>query len=107
MVREALGLAPLPVEHPKIFLVSMGEQALAFNIALAAKLRKAGVMTGIELEVKSLKSQMRSADRVKAACTLVVGESELASGKANLKNMADSSQKEVALDAEAIVKELC
>ena len=64
-------------------------------------------MTGIELEVKSLKSQMRSADRVKAACTLVVGESELASGKANLKNMADSSQKEVALDAEAIVKELC
>ena len=107
MVREALGLAPLPVEHPKIFLVSMGEQALAFNIALAAKLRKAGVMTGIELEVTSLKAQMRAADRVKAACTLVVGESELASGKANLKNMADSSQKEVALDAEAIVKELC
>ena len=107
MVREALGLAPIPAEHPKIFLVSMGEQALAFNIALAAKLRKAGVMTGIELEVKSLKSQMRSADRVKAAYTLVVGESELASGKANLKNMADSTQKEVALAAEAIVKELC
>ena len=50
---------------------------------------------------------MRYADRVKAAYTLVVGESELASGKANFKNMADSSQKEVVLDAEAIVKELC
>ena len=50
---------------------------------------------------------MRSADRLKAAYTLVVGESELESGKAMLKNMADSSQKEVALDTDAIAKELC
>ena len=107
MVREALGIAPVPQEYPKVFLVSMGEQALAFNIALAAKLRKAGIATGIELEVKSLKSQMRSADRLKAAYTLVVGESELESGKAMLKNMADSSQKEVALNTDAIAKELC
>lgn len=106
MVREALGIAPVLEECPKVFLVSMGEKALAFNIALAAKLRKAGIATGMELEAKSLKSQMRSADRLKAAWTVVVGESELESGKAMLKNMADSSQKEIALNAEAIAGEI-
>ena len=107
MVREALGIPPVPQENPKIFLVSMGERALAFNIALAAKLRKAGIAAGLELETKSLKSQMRSADRLKAAWSVVVGESELESGKAMLKNMADSSQKEIELTADALAKELC
>ena len=107
MVREALGVPPVLPERPKLFLASMGEQALAFNIALSAKLRKAGIATALELEPKSLKSQMRSADRLKAAYSIVIGDSELESGKAMLKNMADSSQKEVTLSLEPLKNELC
>jgi len=107
MVREALGVPAIPVENPKIFLASMGEKALAFNVAFSAELRRAGIMTALELEPKSLKSQMRSADRVKAAYSLVIGDSELESGKAVLKKMADSSQKEIALNCRALREELC
>ena len=49
---------------------------------------------------------MRSADRLKAAWSLVVGDSELESGKAMLKDMADSSQKEVTLSLEGLKEEL-
>ena len=106
MVRDVLGIPAVPMEHPRIFLVSMGEKALAFNAAFSAKLRRAGITTALELEMKSLKSQMRSADRVKAAYSVVVGDSELESGKVMLKNMADSSSREIALDIEAFKKEL-
>lgn len=106
MVRDALGIPPVPMEFPKIFLVSMGEKALAFNAAFSAELRRAGIMTALELEAKSLKSQMRSADRVKAQFSAVVGDSELESGKVMLKNMADSSTKEIALNIESFKQEL-
>jgi len=49
----------------------------------------------LEYEPKSMKSQMRSADRLKAKNVLILGETELESGVAVLKNMADGSQKTV------------
>lgn len=98
IVRDALGVSvPEPI-RPKIFLASLGEAALTFNAALAAKLRARGIPTALEYEVKSMKSQMRAADRLKAVFSLAVGDEELKSGKANLKAMATGEQTEVALD---------
>ena len=53
----------------------------------------------VEAEEKSMKSQMRSADRLKAARVLIVGDSELDSGTAVLKQMSDGSQRQIALNA--------
>ena len=102
MVRDALGIQPPEPVPPKLFLASMGDQARTFNIALTAKLRRAGIPTAVEVEAKSLKSQMRSADRLKAVYTVIVGDSELESGTAKLKRMADGNQEEVQLSAEAL-----
>lgn len=102
MLREALGEKNVPADRPKIFLASMGEKALAFNVKLASALRHAGISTAIELEAKSLKSQMRSADRLQAEYTLIVGDSELEAGKAQLKRMADSEQIETMLTPDAL-----
>ncbi len=105
MLREALKIEPPKQTVPDIFLVSMGEKALAFNTKLASALRRLGISTGIELEQKSMKSQMRSADRLKARYTLTVGDNELASGKAQLKKMEDASLVPAdSLDADAIAK---
>ena len=52
----------------------------------------------LEAEEKSMKSQMRSADRLKARNVFILGESELASGQAVLKRMADGSQQTIPLD---------
>ncbi len=95
MVREAAGrMAPAGVT-PDVFLVSLGDKALAYNGKLAGDLRNAGVSVALEYEPKSMKSQMRSADRLKAKNVLILGETELESGVAVLKNMSDGSQKTV------------
>lgn len=102
MVRDSLGIVPPASEPPRLFLASMGEKALAFNIALAAKLRRAGIPVAVEVEAKSLKSQMRSADRLKTLYSIIVGDTELESGVVKLKRMADGNQEEVKLTAEAL-----
>ncbi len=99
MAQESLGVAPAELETPKAFLVSLGRRALDFNIELAAKLRRAGISLALEVEEKSMKSQMRSADRLKARNVLIVGDSELDKGAASIKRMSDGSQREVRLDA--------
>ena len=106
MVRDSLGIVPPAPEPPKLFLASMGERALAFNIALAAKLRRAGVPVAVEVEAKSVKSQMRSADRLKAAYCVIVGDNELDSRIAKLKRMSDGNQEEISLSAEALADAL-
>ncbi len=95
MVREAAGRMAPPAATPDIFLISLGDRALAYNGKLAGELRLGGISTALEYEAKSMKSQMRSADRLKARKVLIVGDSELDSGAAVLKNMSDGTQKTV------------
>jgi len=103
IVREALGVKAPEARHPQLFLASLGEKALAFNSELAAKLRKQGISAALEYEAKSMKSQMRSADRLKADYVLVIGDSELEQGRANLKCMADGNETAVSFDELATV----
>ena len=99
MAREAMGVKPEPVRTPDIYLLSLGAKALAFNWKLASELRRAGIYAAVEPEEKSMKSQMRSADRLKAAKVLIVGDAELEEGAADLKQMSDGSQRRIALCA--------
>lgn len=98
MVQDALGVARPSLQAPAIFLASLGRRALDFNVKLASSLRRAGVPLSLEVEEKSMKSQMRSADRLKARNVLIVGDSELDKGVAILKRMSDGSQTEISLD---------
>jgi histidyl-tRNA synthetase len=52
----------------------------------------------MEGEVRSLKSHMRRADKLKAVSVLIIGEDELAKGKAVLRDMASKQQTEISLD---------
>ena len=70
---------------------------MAKNRLLASELRHAGISVMLEAEEKSMKSQMRSADRLKASKVLILGENELNAGIGVLKNMQDGSQKEIVL----------
>ena len=99
IVREALQAPVPPVVTPKVFLLSLGERAMAYQAVLAAKLRHQGISCFLEYEAKSMKSQMRTADRIKAEYVLILGDNELDSGIGQLKDMKDGSQKEVKLDA--------
>lgn len=99
MARESRNVPPEKSPVPELFLLSLGEGALKFNGKLAAELRRAGISTTLDFEAKSMKSQMRAADRLQAKYVLIVGDSELASGEAVLKCMADGSQKILSLSS--------
>lgn len=81
-----------------IWLVSLGEAALAENMKLARELRNKGVRCGMELVAKSMKAQMRKANKVGAEKVIIRGEDELANGTAVVKDMNEGSQETLSLE---------
>ncbi len=81
-----------------IWLVSLGEAALAENMKLAAELRARGIRCGMELASKSMKAQMRKASRSGAAKVIIRGDNEVEKGMAVVKDMAEGTQNEFSIE---------
>ena len=97
LARRALyGEAPA-VPSLDVYLGSMGEEAGVFASRLALQLRGAGVRAEVDLLGRSVKAQMKYANKQGARFTLILGDNELAAQKAQLKNMEDGSAREVDL----------
>ena len=92
------GLADLSAPAPKVYIASLGARATIRAAAIVERLRRSGVYAECDLVGRSLKSQMKYADKIHAAYTLILGDSEIDSGRANLRNMADGTQTEVDID---------
>ncbi len=82
---------------PSLFIVWMGPRARDWAFPLVHRLRRKGVSVEIEGEARSLKSQMRRADKLHAGVVLIVGENELAKGTAILRDMKSKQQEELSL----------
>ncbi len=83
---------------PALYIASMGSAAAIKAASIAEALRNSGVYAESDLVGRSLKAQMKYADKIGAAYTLIIGDSEMESGRAQLKHMTDSSQSEVDLN---------
>ncbi|MBE6727087.1 MAG: histidine--tRNA ligase [Ruminococcaceae bacterium] len=81
-----------------LYIAAMGNNAALKATALCSSLRDAGFEAQTDICGRGLKAQMKYADKTGALFTLVLGDNELESGKAILKNMADGTQTEVILD---------
>lgn len=79
------------------YIASLGEKAFAEAFKIADRLRKSGFTAQIPGSAKSLKSQMREADRLGAKYVMIIGDDELAKGILQLKDMETGSQSEVKL----------
>ena len=80
-----------------LFVAALGEEAALKAFPLVHLLRRKGVQVAMDLEGKSLKSQMKQADRAKARFALILGEEELAKGEAVLRDMASKEQQQLPL----------
>ena len=87
----------LPEKRPDVFIAALGEPARESALTLLRDLRRAGVNAQVEYEGRSLKSQMKRADRLKAPLVFILGEDELARGEVSVRRMATSSQESVPL----------
>jgi histidyl-tRNA synthetase len=72
---------------PDLFFVTLGQAAQRSCLALAAAARRAGLWCELDLRGGSVKSQMRRADKLGAAFVAVIGDGELGSGSAKLKQL--------------------
>lgn len=94
LTREALGAKDGSDEPRPVFLVGLGTEARRENLKLAEQLRRRGVAAALEVEDKSFKSQMRSANRTNAAFALIRGENELKRNVLIVKDMSNGEQRE-------------
>lgn len=84
--------------RPSLYLLWIGTAARAWVFPVVHRLRRRGITVEMEAEERSLKSQMRRADKLRALSALIVGDEELKSGKGILRNMDSKEQIEVSLD---------
>lgn len=82
----------------ELFVAWIGERARDWAFPLVHRLRRGGLSVEMEGEARSLKSQMRRADKLGARSVLIVGEDELAKGKAIRRDMTTQQQEEISLD---------
>lgn len=81
-----------------LFIATVGENSNNYAQKLVYSLREAGINAEKDLMGRSLKAQMRHADRLGARYSMVIGDDEIASGKVVLKDMTSGEQREILLE---------
>ncbi len=96
---SALGDGKQNIANPTLdlFIIVMDSSFMEFAFILCGHLRDAGVSCDIDYLFRSLKSQMRYADRINSKNIIVIGENEMKSGYVCLKNMRTGTEKKVKL----------
>ena len=92
-----LGNQDFESSRPEIFIATLGETATVEGFTLLTRLQRQGVPAEMEYSGKSLKAQLRRADKLRAKRVLILGDSELQNGVAQLRYMDESRQEEVEL----------
>jgi histidyl-tRNA synthetase len=87
-----------PAEGPFLFIAALGEKAVEKAFPLCNSLRMKGIRVEMDYDGRSLKSQMKRANRLNSAFALILGEREIEENRALLRNMHASTQEEIALD---------
>ena len=83
----------------EVYIASLGEAAQMKAFQLTEKMHSCGIAADCDLCARGLKAQMKYADKLGTEFTMVLGDNELETGKARLKNMASGSETEVRLES--------
>lgn len=100
----------IKIEEPNrcdLFIGSMGDNAKLKAMKLAFDLRKEGLKVDIDHLGKSVKAQMKYANKIGARFTFVIGDSEIQENMVNVKRMSDGEKFEVALDNIKNIVNIC
>lgn len=89
-------------QRPDLYILSLGKVENRKALELSVLLRKDGYIVEKDIFERSFKSQMKYADKIGAKNLLVIGENELNSNTAKIKNMTTGAEKEVTLNYEDI-----
>jgi len=106
LVLKTRNLLPKAEEPLDLFFVTLGEAGRALAVKLAHGLRREGIKVELNYRGRSLRKQMRQADRLGARYVVVLGEDEVKTGRGRLKKMKEGEEEEIALDPRALAEKI-
>jgi histidyl-tRNA synthetase len=108
MERLSIVLAdrPAPAAAPEFVIAPLGSAAETRAVGMARRWRRAGARVEVESGGRSLKSQMRRADKLGARFVLILGEEELAEGALTVRDMQARLDRRRAVEIDASIDEL-
>lgn len=95
---EELGIELAEPKSVDIYIVTIGDNARSWALKHLPKLRKAGVSATMDYIGRSVKAQMKDADRENARYSIIVGDNELEEGAFTLRNMKESEEQSLPFD---------
>lgn len=87
---------------PNLYILPMGEMAFLKADSIARELRSRGLTIEKDIMERSFNSQMKYANKLEAKYLLVLGEEEINTNKAKLKDMISGEEKEITIDVNEI-----
>ena len=84
---------------PHLFIAALGENCRDVVFPWICELGRSGIRAEMDFNDRSLKAQMKRADKLQAAYVMILGEDELQKGSAILRNMRTRGQVPIAIDA--------
>ncbi len=89
---------PFPeANKPDLFVVALGEKATLKSLEIVKDMREEGFGALLDLNQRSIRAQMKYADKLDAKFTIVIGDNEVEKGIAVLKNMKTGEENEISL----------
>lgn len=87
-----------PQIHPEVYIAHFGGTTKKMAVTLTNELRKTGLWIEMDYLDRSLRAQMKSADRLNCDWVIIIGEDELAENVVKIRRMDTGSEDEVSLD---------
>ncbi len=81
-----------------IYIVSLGDNARSWALTALPKFREAGISATMDYLGRSMRAQMKDANRENAVYSIIVGDNELEEGKFTFRNMHESEEESLSLD---------
>ncbi len=98
LLMEAQGCEFPQAEKPDLFIVALGEKATLKALEIAKDMREEGFSALLDLNQRSVRAQMKYADKLAAKSNVVIGDNEVENKIAKLKNMQTGEETEINLD---------
>lgn len=98
LLMEAQGCEFPQAEKPDLFIVALGEKATLKALEIAKDMREEGFSALLDLNQRSVRAQMKYADKLGAKFNVVIGDNEVENKIAKIKNMQTGEETEINLD---------
>ncbi|MFH0712391.1 MAG: histidine--tRNA ligase [Candidatus Jorgensenbacteria bacterium] len=95
---QTVGVFPQIRKKKKVFFIAIGDDAKKASLKFISRLRRAGIKTLESLGKKSLKAQLKCADKQKVELSVIVGQKEIFEGSAIVRDMKTGAQETVTID---------